>query len=991
MTDHLVRGKITMPALAESVIARPRVSSLVHARISGNRVVFVVASAGSGKTTAVAEALAGFDRPIAWLRLDDADQAPGRMLEYLAASLSSVIDMPEDWRPRGVEVTHRDLFALLAEAIGKQEVVVVIDELERLSATPAALAALDAFIQHSAAGIRFVLISRQDVGSVAHREALETGYVVERDLAFTVGEAASALARRSASAADAREAVLATGGWVTGVLFEAWRSSQHVHGTGGEVDPLHGYLASEIMARLPERIQSFLTLTSVLDSVTATAAERLGIRGAGEIISEIEGYGLPLNVAADHSLTCHPRFREFLRSQFSLLDHDLQASVRRAAAELLRSENRLEEAVGEYLAVGEVAEAEETASTVIAEVTGRLDFDLAAEWLSHFRRWRIESSAVLTSAELLVALEREEYGRGSRCADRLRAMDSESAELDPILYGYMAWCYFLVGRFDDAYHALDEAGPDPRLNAMRFVIGVELMDDGTTYRDRPDEVPEEFEGMLSRCDLVHGRFQRILSHRRPARSVVRLSQMSALTWLGRLEDAQLLSSGVTKNGWTAIRFRSELMAEAGEPEKAWAELISGRERLGQTESPLYRMFSLLAEATLTLRFTKDTAQASAALRAVEREPTALQRVRVVEQLDLWWGLIALLDGDVITAVGRLRAAVDLMSSVERWMFLPVAAVYLSEAEWRAGNESAADQAADLALSAAEATGSHHTLIQALTDFPSVLSRRLDLELDQDGVWQDLGRAMVLQTETQPGVLRRGEFHLVETGDAHLEFDDRSVELKLAKSAELLSFLALEGGSASRDQLIEALFESKTEKAAHAYLRMAVNEIRRALEDPDCIAVDANRVWWAAGSLRSDFTDLRVRLRRLANVGGQERLRLALSALHASEDKPYLAGGRSAWAQEQRERWSQLRLDTKHIAAEAAFEVADYRLAHKLVTEVLAADAFRERAWRLAMRISSAVGDQDRVIALYRKCEEALAEIPTTPAGATRRLLSELRA
>ena len=37
---------------------------------------------------------------------------------------------------------------------------------------------------------------------------------------------------------------------MTGVLFEAWRASDHVIGLGGEADPLHGYLATEILDQL---------------------------------------------------------------------------------------------------------------------------------------------------------------------------------------------------------------------------------------------------------------------------------------------------------------------------------------------------------------------------------------------------------------------------------------------------------------------------------------------------------------------------------------------------------------------------------------------------------------------------------------------------------------------------------------------------------------------------------------------------------------------
>jgi LuxR family transcriptional regulator, maltose regulon positive regulatory protein len=58
--------------------------------------------------------------------------------------------------------------------------------------------------------------------------------------------------------------------------------------------------------------------------------------------------------------------------------------------------------------------------------------------------------------------------------------------------------------------------------------------------------------------------------------------------------------------------------------------------------------------------------------------------------------------------------------------------------------------------------------------------------------------------------------------------------------------------------------------------------------------------------------------------------------------------------------------------------------------VFAIDPYRERAWRLAMRIVAAYGDDDRVIAVFRRCERALVEVGIAPSPSTRRLLDALR-
>lgn len=57
---------------------------------------------------------------------------------------------------------------------------------------------------------------------------------------------------------------------------------------------------------------------------------------------------------------------------------------------------------------------------------------------------------------------------------------------------------------------------------------------------------------------------------------------------------------------------------------------------------------------------------------------------------------------------------------------------------------------------------------------------------------------------------------------------------------------------------------------------------------------------------------------------------------------------------------------------------------------LAADPFKESAWRLAMRIANALGDEDRVIATFRRCRAALNELDLEPSDATQQLLDQLR-
>ena len=112
--------------------------------------------------------------------------------------------------------------------------------------------------------------------------------------------------------------------------------------------------------------------------------------------------------------------------------------------------------------------------------------------------------------------------------------------------------------------------------------------------------------------------------------------------------------------------------------------------------------------------------------------------------------------------------------------------------------------------------------------------------------------------------------------------------------------------------------------------------------------------------------------------GPGRLAPLLAALHVADQGTYLPSIDSAWAEERRQRLDELMRSARLDAAEAAYSGADYHLAGHLADQVVAADPYREGAWRLQMRLAATLGDADRVIAAYRACERALGELGTTP-------------
>jgi DNA-binding SARP family transcriptional activator len=326
---------------------------------------------------------------------------------------------------------------------------------------------------------------------------------------------------------------------------------------------------------------------------------------------------------------------------------------------------------------------------------------------------------------------------------------------------------------------------------------------------------------------------------------------------------------------------------------------------------------------------------------------------------------------------------------DRLLELPAAAVYLAEAEWRAGNEEAADRAADTALRAAQRQGSDHILMQALADVPAVVSRRIDSEPSADSSWHRLGRSLIAQgvrLTANPGVAVRFR----DFGERSIEVDGEPRQPKISKGYELLAYL-LTYGESTREDLLGALFKGRADDSARAYLRQAINALRDCLPDGALITPPGGPVRLADDVLVvSDSDNLESRLMEAARLRGEDRIAATLSALALTEQGEYLGGATSAWVDDRRAALTERVVAARLDAAELALSAGNFELAQQLGREVLAADPYREAAWRLMMRVAGLHGDPDGVIREYKACEHALADVGTTPAGATRKLLDQLR-
>lgn len=992
----LIKGKITAPQRGLNVASRARLTAQLHLLAHRHGVVLVTGTAGSGKTTAVGDAFLG-SPALVWLSLDQADSSPGRLLAYLEAAIASVVPEAQGVATEALAMglPHTDAASLLAEAIAGAEITIVLDEVEHVDVGGAAAEVISAFLRYLPTSIFAVLISRRRP-ALLHRDIRAVGgigRVTDEDLRFTVEEAAAALNTIGRPDLEPERAVEATGGWVAGVLFEAWRSSGHVHGAGGESDALSGYLSSEIMSDLSPVERHFLVATSLLDEVTMVRASALGLKEATESMALLRQRYLPIVVASDGtSFRCHRQFREFLRSELEADPTIDKSDLHRALGDIHVQEDKVEESVDEYLLAGDVAMAERSISAAILGVIRRGDFELAARWLAVPRREVMNMSPPLVAAQILLAHDHEDYAFGSERADWLLQLPGHGALLssDPSLVGRIAWCYHLMCRIDDAYHVISMCPPNREIDAVTFAMASDIVGSTFKYLSRPPDCGGATDALLARIDLVHGRLARLLSSPRRAYSSMRSSQVGALLATGRLDEAEAGLSQSAIDDWTMLRLKVEWMIETGQVEEIDSVTRTGDLLLARSGSPVSRMFDLVVRAEWALHVDLDPAEALRYVHLLRSEQNFLHWVRLVERSGLVAGEAYLRFGSDVEAASILRDTMRLIIERDRLLMMPLAGVLLAEAEWRLGEPSAADAAADLALDAATRMGTDHQLLRALRAYPSVLARRLDAEPGEDSRWHTVGRSLRRSGNAQAWA-GPADILIVEFGEPAIQAQGGPpIRPKLAKSIELASYLACHGGQATRAQLLEALFDGRADESARSYLRQAMQQLRNL---PDCdidLVADQLTVSWNGSSLTSESVLLESQIRKSDTLHGRERLDSLLAALQGPDRGIFLPNISSDWAEQRRQALDALVTDARISAAEAALRHGEYGLSERLVQAALADDPFRESAWRLSMRVAAELGDTDEVIARFARCREEMAVLGATPTETTVRLLASLR-
>jgi LuxR family maltose regulon positive regulatory protein len=355
----VLASKLARPDVRSGVASR---TGLVN-RLRGERslrIATVVAAAGYGKTTLLAQWAERDERPFAWLSVDAHDNDPLLLLRHLAAAFhriepldASVADALASPKPALWSAAMPRLAAAMASS---PPFVAVLDDADRVRVGESA-EILVALADAVPDGSMLVLAGRQPpplpVACLrASGRLLELG---ARDLAFDRREARIFVERMGLALedADAADLLARTEGWPAG-MYLATRAgldakhSRRVVVFGGGNRHIRDYFRSECLSGLTTTRLAFLRRTAVLERLSASLCDAvLESNDSATELEAIERENLFL-VPLDREGTWyryHGLFRDILRHELDQHEPELVPVLSRRAADWYETRGDLEAAL----------------------------------------------------------------------------------------------------------------------------------------------------------------------------------------------------------------------------------------------------------------------------------------------------------------------------------------------------------------------------------------------------------------------------------------------------------------------------------------------------------------------------------------------------------------------------------------------------------------------------------------------------------------------
>jgi LuxR family transcriptional regulator, maltose regulon positive regulatory protein len=447
----LLATKMQIPPYAQKAARRARLTDRLEQEVPRHKLSVVVAPAGYGKTTLLAQWAHSSRLRIAWLSLDEEDNDLERFLRYLLAT----------WEKVQPDVGESSLAVLLTAMSPASEAVLpafinVANELPdhlvfvlddyHLTEEPAIHEAMTFLLDHLPPTLHFVLAGRSEPPLPIARYRARQQLVELRagDLRFSQTETVDFLSHLMSLSLSPDEVAFLysqTEGWIAGLQLVALtlrHGRDHVESrlaVSGRHRFIADYLAQDVLAGLPSDVRDFLLKTSILDPLCGPLADAVTQAQHGqEMLELVERENLFLAPLDDNRqwFRYHSLFADFLRGELNRLQpQDITRLHRRAAA--WYATHDLPEQAFDHALVGE--DVERVVQIVDRYLSAKLyagDFKVAKHWLDSLPAAWIAAYPVLDLARAGFLAYTGAFDACVRCVDeveqRLRSAGNEETQ-----------------------------------------------------------------------------------------------------------------------------------------------------------------------------------------------------------------------------------------------------------------------------------------------------------------------------------------------------------------------------------------------------------------------------------------------------------------------------------------------------------------------------------------------------------------------------------
>jgi LuxR family maltose regulon positive regulatory protein len=339
----LLSSKYQLPSARAGLVARRRLTDKLNLGAQ-RRLILISAPPGFGKTTLLAEWLAGYEphtlpRRVAWVSLDETDNDPAQLLHYLIAALQQIdahigVTAHEFMHAPQMPPISALLVSLVSDITNAHlELYLALDDYHCIT-NPAAHKITSFLLEHLPSTAHLVIATREDppLPLARLRARSESVEIRERDLRFMRDEAATFLSETmglSLAASSLDLLATRTEGWVAGLQLGALVLQEGAE--SGSADKLAAtftgndryvidYLMSEVLDHQAESVRNFLIQTSTLEQLTAQLCDAVtGRVDSRALLEQLEQKNLFL-IPLDHRrewYRYYRLFREFLRTQLN--------------------------------------------------------------------------------------------------------------------------------------------------------------------------------------------------------------------------------------------------------------------------------------------------------------------------------------------------------------------------------------------------------------------------------------------------------------------------------------------------------------------------------------------------------------------------------------------------------------------------------------------------------------------------------------------------